>query len=82
MHDGGLERNSAAYVFEVAITLTEAGLAAAPGALCFLLHCLAMHRHPHLQLGGFDMQLPCIGIPGFGCMKVIKQAFSSKGLYT
>ena len=33
MHDGGLERNSAAYVFEVAITLTEAGLAAAPGAL-------------------------------------------------
>ncbi|KAK9820983.1 hypothetical protein WJX81_000873 [Elliptochloris bilobata] len=32
VHDSGLERNSAAFVFEVAITLTEAGLAAAPGA--------------------------------------------------
>ena len=31
MHDGGYERNSAAYVFELCITLTEAGLAAAPG---------------------------------------------------
>lgn len=44
VHDGGLERNSAAYVFEVAITLTEAGLAAAPGALS----CL---QPPHLHLG-------------------------------
>ena len=31
MHDSGYERNSAAYVFELSITLTEAGLAAAPG---------------------------------------------------
>ena len=41
MHDGGLERNSAAYLFEVAITLTEAGLAAAPGALL----CTISGRH-------------------------------------
>ncbi len=32
VHEGGMERNSAAYVFDVSFTLTEAGLAAAPGA--------------------------------------------------
>jgi nardilysin len=29
--EGGYERNSAAFVFEVSVTLTDAGLAAAPG---------------------------------------------------
>ncbi len=35
--EGGYERNSALFVFEVTITLTEAGLRAAPGALLPIL---------------------------------------------
>ena len=40
VNEGGYERNSALFVFEVTITLTEAGLRAAPGAL---LPVLALH---------------------------------------
>ena len=58
VHDGGLERNSAAYVFEVAITLTEAGLAAAPGALCCCCTALPYHSHRILRLVVSDVQLP------------------------
>jgi hypothetical protein len=32
VEEGGHERSSAAWLFDVALTLTDAGLAAAPGA--------------------------------------------------
>ncbi len=61
--ESGYDRNTAAYVFEVHITLTEAGLNAEPGMQALSSqHCLT-----HLKAGPYttcqcDYQATCLGV--------------------